>query len=68
MRNRRGQRSRVLPTFKQNTKLTKPDPATWPPVRVDDLTMSPVDPPEDAEEGFFRSKLVSPLLTIMLFC
>lgn len=50
MRNRRNKR-RVLPVFRQNTKLVRPDPNTWPPVRVDDLMMSSIDPPENGEAG-----------------
>lgn len=51
MRNRRNQPRQRSGLFKQNLKLTKPDPATWPPIRSEDLQMVPVDDPEDGEDG-----------------
>lgn len=50
MRNRRNKR-RVAPTFKQNTKLVRPDANSWPPIRIDDLLMSPIDTPEGGDPG-----------------
>lgn len=45
----RQRRQMRMPFFKQNTKLTRPDPQTWPPSQGDELTMSPVDAPEGAD-------------------
>ena len=51
MRNRRNQQRQRITHFKQNTKLTKPNPQTWPPIRSDDLSMHPVPPPDNEEIG-----------------
>jgi len=38
-----------MPFFKQNTKLTRPDPQTWPPSQGDELTMTKIPAPEGAD-------------------
>jgi len=46
-----GRKRRALrtPFFKQNTKLTRPDPQTWPPSQGDELSMTEISTPEGTD-------------------